>query len=152
MKGRKGMETVSSLIMKYGTSRGAETYGYATASAWIDGKRMGMASGGGYDLSGAALGEAAMKAYGPRLAAIADRAANVYHANENRHESRDKHGGQYLYGLSVIIRDGKTSVYVDGACGWNCVVRVLEAIGVTIAYVDETRSRKVYTLTDKGAA
>jgi hypothetical protein len=153
MKGQKGTETMGhSVIIKYGTSRGAETYGYTTCSAWIDGKRLGSCSGGGYDLGGTALGEAVLKRWPKEIFALADRAASVWDKDTNRSEHR--RDAQYLYGLSATIQGGKVvGVSIDGACGFDCVRTIIgEALGMKLRFVDETRSRKVYMLDPMGDA
>jgi len=155
MKGQKGTETMGhSVIIKYGTSRGAETYGYTTCSAWIDGKRLGSCSGGGYDLGGTALGEAVIKRWPKEIFALADRAGSVYDKDTNRNEHRSTIGTQYLYGLFATTQGGKVvKVHIDGGCGFNCVRDIIrEALGMKLRFVDETRSRKVYTLDPMGGA
>lgn len=38
---------------------------------------------------------------------------------------------------------------LDGACGFSCMERILEAIGYQLEYVDEDRDNRLYLLTEK---
>lgn len=55
------------LIVKWGTSRGRDTYGYTTCSLWEDGRRMTACNGGGYDMRGTVFGRWLAAKYADRL-------------------------------------------------------------------------------------
>lgn len=80
-----------------------------------DGRVLGSASGGGYDKAGAALGQAIEALFGEEL-----RALPLPTSNKN-----GSHDG--LYGLGE--HNGKR--YLDGACGLECMLAVLRALGFT---------------------
>lgn len=89
-----------------------------------DGFIVGSASGGGYDKTGAAVGEAISRVLGPDLLALKfDKEGNAT-ARLPRYT-----GGKVetckLYGVRKV--EGK--VYVDGACGIREMERLLNALG-----------------------
>ena len=132
--------------LKYGTSRGADTYGYGLATCLVDGKRMGTATGGGYDLGGTAFGLAMMKLLGAELAALAPRAGSTW--DKVTRESVRNDAADSLYGFSVTTAGGKFhSLHLDGACGFESMRRVVEALGYSLDYVSGDRNRKTYLLT-----
>ena len=50
---RKGQTFI--VRFRWGVSRGRDTFGYNTCSAFVDGRRVGSCNGGGYDMQGTAL-------------------------------------------------------------------------------------------------
>jgi len=67
-----------------------------------------------------------------------------------------------FYGLSHYNRNAKsnkrrflkyasknTCSYVDGGCGFNCMVDILFKIGFKMPFVQETKNSSIYTLTTK---
>lgn len=79
-----------------------------------DGHVLGSSSGGGYDKAGVALGQAIEVLFGEELKALPL-------------PTRNKHGHpEGLYGLGEGV-DGKR--YLDGACGIECMFKVLRALG-----------------------
>lgn len=81
-----------------------------------DGYVVGSASGGGYDKEGTALGQAITLFFGEELrnVPLPERDAN----------GRTTRG---FYGLSESKSDGRR--WIDGACGLQSVIRILEALG-----------------------
>ena len=51
------------LAIKWGTSRGRDTYGYTTCTLSEDGKRLAAFNGGGYDMRGTVFGDWLARAY-----------------------------------------------------------------------------------------
>lgn len=132
--------------IKYGTSRGAETYGYGLATCLVDGRRMGTATGGGYDLGGTAFGVAMMKLLGAELVTLAPRADWIW--DKVTRESVLNVGPDSLYGLNLTTNEGKFhSLHLDGACGFSSMRRIVEALGYSLEYVSGDRNRKTYLLT-----
>lgn len=58
------------LSIRWGTSRGRETYGYTTCSLSVDGRRVAGCNGGGYDMRGTVVGLWAASAFADRLRAL----------------------------------------------------------------------------------
>ena len=54
-------------IIKWGTSRGRDTYGYTTCALYIDGRKVAACNGGGYDMKGAVFGEWLAATFADRL-------------------------------------------------------------------------------------
>lgn len=125
---------------KWGTSRGRDTYGYTTCSCWVDGKRLGSCSGGGYDLKGSAFAEAMMRVFPKELLAIAKKADLQYTVSQaedgTKKTTRSDRKGP-LYGMIAIFSEkGKpTSVALDGACGLESMVKIVEALGYKLERV-----------------
>ena len=44
------------LVFKWGVSRGRATYGYSICSLYVNGKKVAMCNGGGYDMQGTVFG------------------------------------------------------------------------------------------------
>lgn len=99
-----------------------------------DGVIVGSASGGGYDKGGAALGEAVSLLLAPELAALDDHLMDYVRAFTRKGKSRDISHRRTTgtYGLTRVIRDGKASTYLDGACGLESMLKVLTALGFIV--------------------
>lgn len=98
---------MKTLVFKYGTSRGRDTYGYNLVTLTVDGVKVATECGGGYDMQGAALGAYLTKAFQTHL-----QAADL----------------SDLYG----VRNSGGRVVVDGACGMRSVEIILHRIGLTL--------------------
>lgn len=145
-----------SLVIRWGTSRGAETYGYTTCSASIDGKRMGTCKGGGYDMQGTAIAEAVVKEYGARLWPLHARASYAgSQIDGGDYQPIDrKDTPQSLYGLRVTYTNAertKGKMHLDGACGIDSVRRVMAEIGLRIRQLHSDSRVTVYELIDANA-
>lgn len=93
--------------------------GTVTCRMWHpDGFVMGRAGGGGYDKKGAAFGEALMKLFLEELQAL---------PLPTRHEMGRVISG--LYGMAET-KDGKR--YLDGACGFDCMIKIVNALGYSV--------------------
>jgi hypothetical protein len=91
---------------------------------------IGKAGGCGYDRYGAALGTAIAELFTPELLKLARRECKELKPNRTRKGSKD------YYGLFYNAKD-KTA-YVDGGCGSDCMVKILNKIGFTLQWVGET--------------
>lgn len=58
------------LEVRWGTSRGRDTYGYTLCSLWVDGRRVARCNGGGYDMKGTVIGSFIAGAYADRLRSL----------------------------------------------------------------------------------
>lgn len=106
------MDKTYYLVLRMGTSKGRETFGYITCSLRnaYDMKRVGYCNGGGYDMIGTVFGQWMLQQFGAELAAIPDS------------EYPD------LYGMGK--HNGK--VWLDGACGFESMRKILGRLGYTI--------------------
>ena len=145
----------STMEFRWGTSRGAETYGYTTCACRVDGKRLGFCSGGGYDLKGTAFGQALCKLYPDRLKALAEagKAHGEYDLKEDGayvgrkiENQRDR-----LYGMSATFTSKGIRVELDGGCGFRSMENIAEAIGVSVRFVSQRGDYAVYELEDSKA-
>lgn len=110
------------LAFTYGTSRGRDTYGYnlvtLTGVCGNDGKYR--ECGGGYDQTGAALGQFIQHQFSSVLQELTGNISD-------------------FYGLS-LSKSGVVSV--DGACGFDCMVKILtNLLGYDVSY-EYKRDRK----------
>jgi hypothetical protein len=87
-----------------------------------DGFVMGSAGGGGYDKRGAALGEAIQLLFPTELKALVD----DLEPNERLEVVRYP-GGPQTTVRGLQVHHGKA--YLDGACGYECMLDVLRALG-----------------------
>lgn len=55
------------LEVKWGTSRGRDTYGYTTCSLYVNGRKVAACNGGGYDMRGTVIGNYIAAAFAPEL-------------------------------------------------------------------------------------
>ena len=116
---------VHTLNIKWGTSRGAYTYGYTTCSLRAQrGNRRAYCNGGGYDMRGTVFGTWLADEYQQRIAALS---------------AKD------FYGISDY--NGKR--HIDGACGFSSVRNIAEAIGLEVNLIDAGKHLDIITVIDK---
>ena len=126
----------------YTTSRGADTYGYNICTLYVRGLKVASTCGGGYDMSGAALGEFIERYWQAELLGIKARAASVW--DGTRRESMPDRPGA-LYGMTYHAHKDKISL--DGACGFSSMEAVLKALGYVLRFNGEQRrNRTLYTI------
>lgn len=126
--------TMTTLTIKYGVSRGQDTYGYGLVTLYANGQKVARCSGGGYDMTGTVIGQWLEKTYMDRLEAIRDQAYN---------------GETGLYGF--FERNGR--LMLDGACGKSAMERVAEAIGISIKWMETPlKDASIYLVTDNQEA
>lgn len=119
------------LQLKYGVSRGRNTYGYRIISLYVNGKKAHSCNGGGYSMDGTVLGQYLGSNFKEKLKTLR---ANYGSLDD----------GTGYYGLVFHKGTERLKEYVDGAevwcsgaCGWSAMVRIAEAIGVKIEYITE---------------
>ena len=108
------------LALSWSISRGRNTYGYniCRLDSYDSGKRY-RCMGGGYDMTGTVVAEWLVAEHQDKLQAI--------HASN-------------FYGARIQSNGG---VYVDGACGIECVIRIAEACGIELQRLANRRGHTV---------
>ena len=139
------MET---LEFKWTVSRGQNTYGYNICSLYVNGEKKTSCNGGGYDMQGTALADYLQEKYQERLLKIKSRADSIWNSKKNTHGKNEK--GNSLYGMTYYSTEKEISLL--GGCGFNCMQRIAECIGIEIKYLrTKTNDGSIYLLTDKKA-
>lgn len=125
------MSNITHLSLTWSTSRAADTYGYniARLDDSITGKRY-RTTGGGYDMAGTVFGDWLTDVHQKALQGLAAAAVPYVHTTKKHPE---------LYGL--FFREDGTA-YCDGGCGISSMIRIAEAIGLS---VQSTHNRKGQT-------
>lgn len=113
------------ITVRWGISRGKDTYGYTTCTLTVDGRgRRASCSGGGYSLIGTCLGEWLQRDFSDQLQKL----------NLGRLEK----AGISLYGLSFWDQSRRrdlprwkegAALHVQGACGEQSMENILRALG-----------------------
>lgn len=143
------------LSLSWSTSRGRDTYGYniARLDDMSPTGRRHKCMGGGYDMVGTCIGQWLMSAYAERLLQIQGNADTVVSEKFGRIKNP---GDNRFYGMTHYQKDGR--VYLDGACGLDCMIRIAAAIGVRITSNYNRRANRGrgategYFVTDFGTA
>jgi len=123
---------------KHGTSRGRDSYGYNIVSLYVDGIKVAMTVGVGYDQRGTVLGQWLTKTFNDKLRKLP---ANYGSLDDNEgfyglcHYHRDVHG---FHRIHKITKDSanKTTTHVDGMCGQSSVYRIMNKIGIKVKEVE----------------
>jgi hypothetical protein len=116
---------VHTLNIKWGTSRGASTYGYTTCSLRDQrGNRRAYCNGGGYDMRGTVFGDWLAEEYQQKLSALPDKAFYGLHKNGSR-------------------------VSIDGSCGFESVRNIAEALDLEVNLIDAGKNLDIITVIDK---
>jgi hypothetical protein len=141
-----GVLTVHPLNLKitYGTSRGQDTYGYTLVTLRdMRGNKLASTCGGGYDMRGTVFGQWLQNAYAKELLALVPRASYVWDGKETtRRELPDS-----LYGMTHYSAVGK--LMLDGACGFESMCRIAEALGLDVALMNASRNLDILTISQK---
>lgn len=131
------------LTLKWGVSRGVNSYGYILCTLYANGKKEIQTNGVGYDMAGTVLGSYLKRYYLPRIIKL-----------KGNHGGMDDGTGYYglMYYHATTGERSKTykdgyGVSLDDACGWSAMVRIADAIGLNI----ENLSKDNYLLTDTKA-
>ena len=132
------LDNFSSLSIKWTTSRARETYGYTVCTLYLNryngnSEKTARCSGGGYDLAGTVLGSFIHRFFRDDLKKL---------ASSNGDGDRWNHKNTF-YGLSFWDSERKKYrkhwrpglvIFTDGGCGFSCMERILNALGVTLTY------------------
>jgi ribosomal protein S11 len=139
---------LSTLHFKWTKSRAKETEGYLICTLKDrQGNKIASTCGGGYDMKGKVFGEMINKYFPNELKKLVANSGGV----------SDSPGG--FYGLSHYNPKAKThkrrwlkratkntKTFVDGACGFESMRRILEKIGFKIEFILEKKDSLTYTL------
>lgn len=131
------------ITVRYGTSRGQDTYGYTTCTLTVDGRgRRASCCGGGYSLIGTCLGEWLQRDFADQLKAL--------------DLGRLAKSGIDTYGLSFWDRGRRrdlsrwkegAALHVQGACGEQSMENILRALGYDLIPCGPTiRNTRTYHL------
>ena len=129
------MKTVNThkIYFTYGTSRGQDSYGYNIVSLYVDGVKVAMSVGVGFDQHGDCLGRWLTKTYNNRLKELP---ANYGSLDNNK----GFYGLCHYDGTSRTHRATKNSkTSVDGMCGVSSVSAIMREIGVETFEVKKPR-------------
>lgn len=138
------------LTLSWSTSRGVNSYGWNICR--LDDRQTGKrfrTCGGGFDMVGTVIGEWLMSRYQDRLQAIGDRAGS-YYSKAGGYKTHRVPGSSmpfgdidrsYYYGMTR--NDDTKRVSLDGACGVETMLRVAEAIGLTVTRNSDNRGRTI---------
>jgi hypothetical protein len=134
----KNMNKKDILQFKVTTSKGRYTYGYTIVSLYVNGVKSFSTCGGGYDMSGTVLAQYVQANFKDRLKKLT-----------SNHGSLDDGTGYYGLTFTRINKDTqrheyvknyeegtRTNIHLDGACGWNSITRIMEAIGLQVEKVN----------------
>jgi hypothetical protein len=156
------------LKIRWGVSKGRDTCGYTTCTLSEFGTRMAGCNGGGYDMRGTVLGLWIATRFRSRLNQLKDEfyGLGFYDPNfdpgkaivpgtKQTVEEREKAGKslglerhQAFHGASSKTPTKRHIVpQLDGACGWDCMVRVLKAVGGSIQKVGGDGNCEFYSVT-----
>ena len=95
-----------------------------------NGETLSKASGCGYDRFGTVIGGFIMVTFPDELQRLATRFCKTPYAGKSK-------SSKAFYGLFM---DSKGKVYLDGACGYNCMYKILNAIGFELIQVGEHKT------------
>lgn len=115
------------LNFKWRTSRGNNTCGYNICSCYIDDYKVGASMGGGYDMQGDSFSQFLNNAFSEEL-------LQLY---------KKKKDGNF-YGLIYYKNDEREEAYCDGACGLDCMIRIINALGFKTDYKWNKRDGAMY--------
>jgi hypothetical protein len=117
------------LTIKWTVSRARDTYGYNVCTLTDTRGRKVRCDGGGYDMTGTALGDYLGAWHQGELLAIKDKAVSTY----DRITGETVRNDSGLYGLTHVTIDGLTSYMgINGACGIESVFKIAKAAGIEI--------------------
>lgn len=135
------MSDYKKALLKWSISRGRDTYGYniVTLTDCDTGTKY-RTNGGGYDMTGTVFADWIADVYADKLNAIAKRANSSYDpARPTKHKDGPKNS---LYGMTAYYNGGKfVRVRLDGACGLDCIIKICEAMGLTVERIYDRSKR-----------
>ena len=133
---------LETLVFKWTTSKARATRGWNVCTLNDNrGNKISSTCGGGYDMKGTAFGQFIAHYFGEELKRLS--------AN---YGSFDKGG---FYGLrhynnktrkSQKRASKHTRTSIDGGCGFNCMLTILEKIGFSLTFIAENKNTSIYQL------
>lgn len=101
---------------------------------------LGRAGGCGYDRYGSALGDTVMGLFPDEVLKLAR--SKCRSGNKNRRTSKTYYG--------LIYNAERDTTYIDGACGSECVKRILNKIGFELNFITEVSNTQIYRMEPVG--
>lgn len=130
------------ITVRYGTSRGRDTYGYTTGTLTVDGRgRRASCCGGSYSLIGACLGEWLQRDFTEQLKALDLGRLKKSGIDTYGLEFWDKSTGKNV----ARWKEGAT-LHVQGSCGEDSMNRILQVLGYNLIQAGRTRDIRHYYL------
>lgn len=147
------------LNFKWTISRGRDTEGYNICSLWVNGKKVSSCNGGGYDLTGTSLAMWIEEAFQDRLRGIHQEAYEALVIRAGPYERLGERKDHNLYGMTAYYMTaydkegrGLHRVGLDGGCGFSCIEKVMDRIGLNLKRLPgSSKNKEIYILTDKRA-
>ena len=153
------------LQFKWTVSRSRNSYGYNVCSLFVDGAKVSSCNGGGYDLTGTALGNWMAFNFKDELLKFKSKFYGLtfhdpnYDAgkkviNDQTIEEREKEGKslgleryQSFYSASSKLPTKNHIIpMIDGACGFSQMERILKALGYYLECVNYKTNSQEYIL------
>lgn len=101
------------------------------SNAWND--VLGKRGGCGYDRRGAVLADVMLNLFGNELVKLAKKTVKTKQGKSNRKSTA-------FYGLWLNDKGG---IILDGACGFDCMITILNAVGFSLVYKTESNGNSV---------
>lgn len=164
------------LRITYGTSRGAETYGYGVVTLYECGAKKARTSGGGYDMRGTVFADWLSAAYQDRLLVLAKKKRGVFARavwnkamnDESEYVRTDAARKVELYGATYYPKGSRDGIWdrkgdlkkyiaktphvtLDGGCGFDSIRRIAEAIGLKVRTVNGGKKLDILIIEDTKA-
>lgn len=142
--------TTKQLHFKWTISRGQNTYGYNICTLLVDGDKVGKTCGGGYDMQGTVFGEWLQNNFQNELIKLHNERGINERIPVNTYETSNgverKYSLPEFYGMNLYVKpDHIVKVYLDGACGFESMKSIAEAIGITLKWNPESDKYKNHT-------
>lgn len=123
---------IHSLQLAHSTSRGQDSYGWNIVTLRDENGKAYRTKGGGYDMQGTVFADWLEQTYQPALQVICDRAGASYSKADGYKTVDRAFSDHTLYGMSHNEDTGRVSL--DGGCGISSMIRIAEAIGLTVKF------------------
>lgn len=144
------MSTIYNLHFKWTFSRGRDTSGYNICTLLVNGNKAGKCMGGGYDMQGTSFAEWLQAAFQCELhnllVAKGIRTRNAHNSYEEKGGVTSVYSLPEFYGMNYYVKaNGDSHVVLDGACGFDSMRRIAEAIGIKLQWNKESGRYKNHT-------
>jgi len=142
--------TTKQLHFKWTVSRGRDTYGYNICTLLVDGEKVGKCNGGGYDMQGTSFAQWLQNNYQHELLQLFSNQLQQLKSNPNAESYLSKkqktiytyQTGFYGAHLYHNTATNESRVTLDGACGFESIKQVAEAIGIKLKWNPESNKYK----------
>lgn len=119
---------------KYGVSKGQDSYGYNIVSLYVDGVKVAMSIGSGFDQHGSCLGNWLTNTYNIRLIKLP---ANYGSTDNKKGFYGLVHSENKTYKRLHKSKTSQTKTYCDGACGQSSMFAIMHAIGIEMFRIEK---------------